>query len=177
MQSFAGRRDRFACVPAFWIPLLHGQAEHSVVISILSYADKQGYSQIGLPRIRDDTGLSQRTIQRAIERLVKRGLFTLRSGKGRGHVSEYWAHITEDDFKKVVTRMTPFIPPKKVSNGDIKGVKNRHKSGHAHAQIVPISKDQISTWDFETPTTEDEAAFEAAMGPLREKLFGQAKAG
>jgi len=76
-------------------------------------------------QIAKDIGVSERTVQRAIPRLVDAGLITVKSGGGRGHSNAYT--LTTDLDKLRHPCVSPFTGGETTTNPDLKGDRSERK--------------------------------------------------
>jgi hypothetical protein len=76
MQQTKQNRFPFVAVPTAWLQRLTPQ-EGWVAIAIASHADKHGAAWPSVNALAAETGLCRRTIQRALRRLVDKGVITV----------------------------------------------------------------------------------------------------
>jgi len=72
--SVRPNRDRFGCVPVFWLPLIRSLHELKVACALMGRADATGASRASFSQLSSDTGIDLRSVRRAVGQLEAKGL-------------------------------------------------------------------------------------------------------
>jgi DNA-binding Lrp family transcriptional regulator len=81
-QRASTARDRFGCVPVFWLRIISGN-DLKVGCALMGRADANGEARASISQLAGDTGLQARSVRRALEKLENDGL-AVRSTVGTG---------------------------------------------------------------------------------------------
>jgi hypothetical protein len=83
-------RDRFGCLPVFWLPLIARLHDFKVGAALMGRANAHGLAHASLTELSRDAGLLVRDVRRAIKRLEDGG-FVARVKVGRGRTPSTYA--------------------------------------------------------------------------------------
>ena len=97
------RKHPFVQIPSAIFDATKNKSTICLYLSLMTYADSEGFCFPSYSKINEQTGMSSATISKSLDELQKVGLLTIEKHKRHGNVQENNTYFLEFDFKKVYT--------------------------------------------------------------------------